>query len=142
MKKLIFLFSGLFRSTSTSMDIIGKSILQIKLVILFGLFRSTSISINIIGTRFLLMLAVLAQRKAGQASRRPRDFLRLIWVEQKIVLERSEFNFSVCSETVNPFPGLGYYRWWNYLILGFRDLGNPCSETLKRFPIVTNSQTQ
>jgi len=28
----------------------------------------------------------------------------------EIVLERNEFNFSICSETVNPFPELGFYH--------------------------------
>jgi hypothetical protein len=28
----------------------------------------------------------------------------------KILLERKEFHFSICSETVNPFPELGLYR--------------------------------
>jgi hypothetical protein len=50
------------------------------------------------------MLAVLVQRKVGQASRRP------YMGRAEIVLERNEFNFSICLETVNPFPELGFYR--------------------------------
>ena len=54
------------------------------------------------------MLAVLVQRKVGQASRRLMNIATYMG-RAEIVLERNEFDFSICSETVNPFPELGFY---------------------------------
>jgi hypothetical protein len=54
------------------------------------------------------MLAVLVQRKVGQASRRLMNIATYMG-RAEIVLKQNEFDFSICSETVNPFPELGFY---------------------------------
>ncbi len=75
------------------------------------------------------MLAVLVQRKLGQASRRLMNMATHIG-RAEIVLERNEFDFSICSETVNPFPELGLIS--NEII---EERVSETSETLVRKPL-------